>query len=308
MPPENKRAEKARVPNDLAVNGLAAKQFAPAVGTIVAPPQHTSANAGIGYGGGYGRSDRVIEPQTGRNSASAPQDAPAKPAANGGVPSHALDLAQNQSPSKLTKSYAYASAAPKASADSDTFARAKAPVVEQSAGAALGPPVAPLQASPSLLRKYQAPVARWTITAAGGLQRSFDGGNTWQDVNVNARPEPASSSAQVGVVAEATRIDAKKLEVDVPKDKQMPGTPAGIVFRAVSASALEVWAGGSAGVLYHSSDGGQHWLRVIPAVGGVALTGDIIRIEFSDARNGTIATSTAELWTTANAGQSWQKH
>jgi photosystem II stability/assembly factor-like uncharacterized protein len=84
-------------------------------------------------------------------------------------------------------------------------------------------------------------------------------------------------------------------------------TPSIPVFRAVSANGLEVWAGGSAGMLYHSADGGQQWTRVVPSASGVSLTGDVVGIAFADPQHGKIQTSTFELWTTTDAGQTWHK-
>src|SRR5947208_1544757 len=53
------------------------------------------------------------------------------------------------------------------------------------------------------------------------------------------------------------------------------------VFRAVSAVGPEIWVGGNRGSLYHSSDSGQHWTQVKPAVNGSPLTADIVGIEFA---------------------------
>jgi photosystem II stability/assembly factor-like uncharacterized protein len=79
------------------------------------------------------------------------------------------------------------------------------------------------------------------------------------------------------------------------------------VFRAVSAQGTEVWAGGSAGTLYHSSDSGSRWTRVLPSSSGTTLTGDITSIEFSDAQHGRIVTSAGEIWITADNGHTWQR-
>lgn len=77
------------------------------------------------------------------------------------------------------------------------------------------------------------------------------------------------------------------------------------VFRALSAEGTHVWAGGNGGLLYHSADSGQTWTRVTPVFTGRKLTADITRIEFSDSVNGTLSTSTSEIWTTSDGGQSW---
>ena len=107
---------------------------------------------------------------------------------------------------------------------------------------------------------------RWTISADGALERSFDSGKTWEKVMV------AGSTS----------------------------------FRAVSAVGPDVWAGGSAGILYHSPDAGQQWIRVQPTGAGAALKGDVASVEFTDARHGKLTTADGEIWRTSDAGQSWQ--
>jgi photosystem II stability/assembly factor-like uncharacterized protein len=89
------------------------------------------------------------------------------------------------------------------------------------------------------------------------------------------------------------------------KDKKAISTAP--VFRAVAANGPDVWAGGTAAALYHSSDAGAHWARVIPAWQSATLSGDVLSLEFADAQNGRISTSTGEVWTTADSGQSWKK-
>jgi len=91
------------------------------------------------------------------------------------------------------------------------------------------------------------------------------------------------------------------------KKQSVPAAPT--VFRAlcVSSDAAEVWAGGSSRALYHSTDGGNRWTSVVPSTVGATLTGDVLSIQFSDPRNLTVTTSTAELWTTPDDGQTWHK-
>jgi hypothetical protein len=108
---------------------------------------------------------------------------------------------------------------------------------------------------------------RWTLSAEGLLQRSFDSGKTWQTI-------PVASN---------------------------------VVLRALAANDSDIWVGGAAGALYHSSDAGQHWVRVYPVADGQPLTTDIVTVEFSDIQHGKLTTRNHETWTTSNAGGTWQK-
>ena len=136
----------------------------------------------------------------------------------------------------------------------------------------------------------------WAVNAAGALQRSFDKGSTWQTVDVTA------SGASLDLSAKMSRAKAKDAGKALRRD-----TAAALTFRAVYAAGADVWAGGSAGALYHSQDAGNHWIRVTPASDGTGLTGDILTLEFTDPQHGKLSTSTSEVWTTSDAGQTWQK-
>ncbi|MGA9965479.1 MAG: YCF48-related protein [Terriglobales bacterium] len=108
---------------------------------------------------------------------------------------------------------------------------------------------------------------RWTLSSDGTLQRSRDSGRSWQTIQV----------------ADNT------------------------IFRALAANRLEIWVGGAAGALFHSSDAGQHWTQVRPVANGEALADDIIGVEFTDTLHGKVTTSVQEIWITVDAGQTWQK-
>jgi hypothetical protein len=160
----------------------------------------------------------------------------------------------------------------------------------------------PFQAPVRVGRALAAP--RWSITSSGALQRSFDQGNTWQDVNVSSSARSDSfhgAAASLDLAAKASTAKAK----DVERDSKT-NVPT-LIFRAVVANGAEVWAGGSAGMLYHSIDSGVTWLRIIPSSSGADLTGDIVSIQFSDGMHGRVATSTPEVWITSDSGQTWQK-
>jgi hypothetical protein len=110
-------------------------------------------------------------------------------------------------------------------------------------------------------------IPRWTVSSDGALQRSFNGGATWETV---------------------------------PVEKN-------VIFRAVSVVGDSVWAGGARGFLYHSSDAGRLWTRIQLSANGSSLTDDIARIDFTDLQHGQLATTTGETWLTTDAGRTWQK-
>jgi hypothetical protein len=107
---------------------------------------------------------------------------------------------------------------------------------------------------------------QWRLSDDGIPQRSFDSGKSWDDVRVEK----------------------------------------GMSFRALSSQSADVWVGGSKGTLYHSSDFGLHWIRVIPVANSSPLSEDVVRIAFSDVAHGTITTASGTVWVTSDAGKSWQ--
>ena len=106
---------------------------------------------------------------------------------------------------------------------------------------------------------------QWTLSPEGIVQRSFDTGKSWQTVSVST----------------------------------------GTVFRALSAVGSNVWVGGRAGALYQSADSGRTWAKFEPAAAGKKLDQDIVRLDFSNARSGTVNTANGEVWTTSDGGQTW---
>ena len=117
------------------------------------------------------------------------------------------------------------------------------------------------------LQKTLTLAPRWTLSPDGVLERSMDAGRTWETISV-----PATSA-----------------------------------LRALAAVGPDIWVGGAAGALYHSSDMGRHWVAITPAADGKPLTADIIGVTFTDAAHGKLTTANDETWTTSDAGQSWQK-
>jgi hypothetical protein len=122
---------------------------------------------------------------------------------------------------------------------------------------------------PNLVAARQAGI--WQITAAGNLERSFDGGKSWESVPV----VPAG-------VNPAARL------------------------RVVAAAGFQVWVGGNGGVLLHSQDAGSRFANVKVHKKNFALTGDIVALAFSDAQHGRLETAEHEVWTTTDGGKTWR--
>ncbi len=195
---------------------------------------------------------------------------------------------------------------------SETVEVSSAQMQVQTDGTPIGGPVTGLAVSPSPARALNfeqatslSPAPRWSVGASGTLQRSFDQGNTWQDVNVSGAPMAfVGSNLDISADTQSAK-DAKvaraKTRAANKKDAASP------VFRAVIANGPDVWAGGLHGSLYHSTDSGNHWMQVVPSSAGSVLTGDIVSIVFTDPQHAKVLTSTDQTWVTADSGQTWQK-
>jgi Photosynthesis system II assembly factor YCF48/Putative zinc-finger len=288
------------------------------------PEPHATGSAGsaggIGGGivssGGYApQNAQPLVPRESRAFAPASKDAmnvaPAKqsaaPAANpqptGSVASQMVEVQSGAAPvataeNNVTDQLIHGQTEPSSQKQLSTnsgVVKAKALAPTQAAvggpSPALAPPNVSLQTAPALMLRAS---PRWTISSAGALQRSFDAGETWEEVNVNAAS--AASRSPVAIVGG-----------DLEKSKKKQQAQPNPVFRAVAAIGSEVWAGGSGAMLYHSADAGTHWTRVLPSSAVAMLTGDITGIEFSDPQHGSVATSTGELWITADEGQTWRQ-
>jgi len=68
----------------------------------------------------------------------------------------------------------------------------------------------------------------------------------------------------------------------------------------------EVWAGGQAGTLFHSTDNGMTWTQIQPSIKGDALKADIVAIDIHSPTDVALSTSNQESWTTADGGKTWE--
>jgi hypothetical protein len=77
-------------------------------------------------------------------------------------------------------------------------------------------------------------------------------------------------------------------------------------FTAVATLGNNVWAGGSGGVLYVTSDNGRRWIRRQLNVGGTAISEEILAIAIDDARHGRVDTA-GGTYITTDAAATWQR-
>jgi hypothetical protein len=81
----------------------------------------------------------------------------------------------------------------------------------------------------------------------------------------------------------------------------------GAKLQSLAVVERDIWTGGVSGLLYHSNDVGSHWTRVRPAVGDTVLSDDVTRIALPSPQHVKLTTSSGDVWTSADGGQTWHK-
>ena len=80
-----------------------------------------------------------------------------------------------------------------------------------------------------------------------------------------------------------------------------------VSFRAVAVIGNQVWAGGSGGALFHSTDAGNAWSKVMLITEGQHEPGAVVSIHFNTAVQGKVTTDSGTTWSTSDGGQTWSK-
>jgi hypothetical protein len=114
----------------------------------------------------------------------------------------------------------------------------------------------------------KSPAALWSVSADGKVQRSTDGGKTFEQVLVAHE----------------------------------------IKFQAIASLGNDVWAGGAGGALFHSVDGGATWKQADFNFEGNAITETIAEIQLRDPQHLSLTTASGSQWVSEDGGQHWQKH
>lgn len=69
----------------------------------------------------------------------------------------------------------------------------------------------------------------------------------------------------------------------------------------------DVWAGGQAGRLLHSSDNGATWSAVAVSINGQPLSSDVTHLAISGPSGVVLSTETQETWSSSDGGKTWGK-
>lgn len=123
-----------------------------------------------------------------------------------------------------------------------------------------------LSSRQGLMSKRRAVSAQWSISTTGKVQRSEDGRKTWEDVRIAD----------------------------------------GVIFRVIAAVGKDVWAGGTAGALYHSIDGGLVWSRVNVSSAEIPVAETIVGIQLRPPLGVSVTLASGQQWVTEDGGQQWR--
>jgi hypothetical protein len=168
-------------------------------------------------------------------------------------------------------------------------------------------PAAPPASQPGLGAVAGVPKATPPVTAP--MQNSFAESDGQTTTALLAKQRPVMEKPQTATPAVSGRA-AWRISTDGNLEHTTaPGVWTAVLaddpttFHVVSVVSSNVWAGGSGGALFHSSDRGETWSR--QPLG--TETGTIVSIQFSDAAHGVVTTDGGSRWSTSDSGVSWIK-
>ncbi len=164
---------------------------------------------------------------------------------------------------------------------------------------ASGIPASP--ANPSASARLEIPLE--AAKPAPLMQNSFAGNEGPNNAMLYARPQAAMHFSVNNSQMWRVTPDGHLEHSTAPGSWTLMLADQPTTFHVVSVVGNNVWAGGSSGALFHSSDSGETWSKQ-PLAGE---TGTIVSIHFSDAAHGIITTDGGARWSTSDGGVTWTK-
>lgn len=183
----------------------------------------------------------------------------------------------------------------RATADAVTSQKSMAKGVAPQAMAKTAPQAARAQAVPSASQTVETPAL------SNFVQNAPRGGN---DITYTVQPAPRAapqSQWRIGDDGHLQRANASGQWTPVLSDQA-------VFFHTVATIGGDVWAGGSDGTLFHSTDNGEHWTRIALVADGQAAHGAIRSIRLATPTAGLVTTDAGETWTTSDGGKTWSKN
>lgn len=176
-----------------------------------------------------------------------------------------------------------------------------------------GAPVAAMVTSQATPAKPQGTASTQPTASAGGIPQQVHSSDAAMSNSFAAAREIPSQPRSVMAASPASGVHWRispsgRLERSVSSDTWAPilaDVP--VVFHVVSVMGSTVWAGGSGGALYRSTDGGLHWSKVVVGSGNSSETGTITTVRFHDLQRGSVVTDTGSIWKTEDGGQTWTR-
>jgi hypothetical protein len=191
--------------------------------------------------------------------------------------------------------------------------------------------------SASNARKDQGEAMESTATIAGAapIPSNRLGSRNDQLAIVRAKPAPGETSVEVGTqkpsaqaqtVMQAGETSSPTVPAAVLKQTPQWTVEEGVLKRSVDGGrswqktvqtehvllcyatrGRQVWAGGEAGTLLYSGDGGSSWNTIAIAFQGQALNSNITNIDVQASSVIALTTSNDGIWTSPDGGKTWEK-
>src|SRR5208282_966081 len=140
-----------------------------------------------------------------------------------------------------------------------------------------------------------------TISATAG-ELPLQGKNVASMAKLAAPPGPTAARAVIWSVASGTlqrSLDGGRNWENILR----PNRP----LLCYASRDHDLWTGGQAGALFHSSDSGVTWVRVQPNIKSLHLSTDVTRIDLSSNSAIVLSTGNNETWSSGDGGNTWEK-